>query len=247
MSGTPPSQASRPLAGRTALVTGASRGIGRAAAIRLAAAGARVALLARSGDALASAAAEIGGGALAIPCDVTRPEAVESAARRAMEAFGDVPDILVNNAGLFHLQPVEQTTPLDFARTLETNLVAPFLFVRAFLGAMRGRASGHIVTIGSIADRLTFQENGAYAASKYGLRALHEVLRAELRGSGVRATLVSPGPVDTPLWDPVAPDTRLGFTARSAMLSPDAVADAIVYAVTCPAAVNIDELRLSRT
>ena len=247
MSGTPPSHASRPLAGRTVLVTGASRGIGRAAAIRLAAAGARVALLARSADALASAAAEIGGGTFAIPCAVTHPEAVEGAARRAMEGFGDVPDILVNNAGLFHLQPVEQTTPLDFARTLETNLVAPFLFVRAFLGAMRSRASGHVVTIGSIADRLTFQENGAYAASKYGLRALHEVLRAELRGSGVRATLVSPGPVDTPLWDPVAPDTRLGFTPRSEMLSPDAVADAIVYAVTCPAAVNIDELRLSRT
>ena len=237
----------RPLAGRTALVTGASRGIGRATAERLAAAGARVALLARSVEALVQAAEQVGNGAIAIPCDVSRPESVEGAAQRVADAFGDAPDLLVNNAGLFHLQRVEQTTPLDFARTLETNLVAPFLFVHAFLGAMRGRGSGHIVTIGSIADRVAFPENGAYAASKYGLRALHEVMRAELRGSGVRATLVSPGPVDTPLWDPVGPDTRAGFTPRSAMLPPSAVADAVLYAVSCPAAVNVDELRLTRS
>ena len=247
MTPTARSREAQPLAGRTALVTGASRGIGRAAAGRLAAAGARVALLARSVEALASAAREIGGDAVTIQCDVSRPEAVEAAVERVVDVFGDPPDILVNNAGLFHLQTVEETTPLDFARTLETNLVAPFLFARAFLVAMRGRGSGHVVTIGSIADRVAFVENGAYAASKYGLRALHEVMRAELRGSGVRATLVSPGPVDTPLWDPVAPDTRIGFTPRSQMLAADAVADAILYAVTCPPAVNVDELRLTRS
>jgi len=73
------------------------------------------------------------------------------------------------------------------------------------------------------------------------------VLRAELRGSGVRATLVSPGPVDTPLWDPIDPDAREGFTPRAAMLPADAVADAILYAATRPVEVNIDELRLSRS
>ena len=236
-----------PLGGRTALVTGASRGIGRATAERLAEAGARVGLLSRSVDALARAAEEIGKGAVAIRCDVSRPESVRAATERFVEAFGEPPDVLVNNAGLFHLQSVEETSALDFARTLETNLVAPFLFARAFVAAMRGRGRGHIVTIGSIADRVTFPENGAYAASKYGLRALHEVMRAELRGSGVRTTLVSPGPVDTPLWDPVAPDTRPGFTPRSAMLSPTAVADAVLYAVTCPPAVNVDELRITRS
>jgi NADP-dependent 3-hydroxy acid dehydrogenase YdfG len=92
-----------------------------------------------------------------------------------------------------------------------------------------------------------FPENGAYAASKHGARALHEVLRLELRGSGVRATLVSPGPVDTSLWDAIDPDRRPGFTPRSAMLDATAVADAVVYAVTRPGAVNIDELRLSRS
>jgi NADP-dependent 3-hydroxy acid dehydrogenase YdfG len=104
-----------------------------------------------------------------------------------------------------------------------------------------------VVTIGSIADRVVFPDNGAYAASKFGLRALHEVMRAELRGSGVRATLVSPGPVDTPLWDPIGPDARPGFTPRAAMLAADAVADAILYAVTRPPSVNVDELRLTRS
>jgi NADP-dependent 3-hydroxy acid dehydrogenase YdfG len=103
------------------------------------------------------------------------------------------------------------------------------------------------VTVGSIADRAAFPENGAYAASKFGLRGLHEVLRAELRGTGVRATLISPGPVDTALWDAVDPDNRPGFTPRASMLDPDAVANAVIYAVTQPADVNIDELRLSRS
>ena len=84
-----------------------------------------------------------------------------------------------------------------------------------------------------------------YAASKFGVRGLHEVLREELRGSGVRATLVSPGPVDTALWDAVDPDNRPGFTPRARMLHPDDVAAAILYAVTAPGRVNVDELRLT--
>lgn len=243
-----------PLAGRTALVTGASRGIGRATARALAGAGARVALLARSSDAISALAADIeaeaglaGGGAVAVPCDLSDETAVADALSRATEALGGAPDVLVNNAGAFLVAPIERITPEDFRTTLDTNLVAPFLLVRALVPAMRERGSGTIVTVGSVADRVTFPENGAYAASKYGLRAMHEVVRAELRGSGVRATLVSPGPVDTPLWDAIDPDSRDGFTPRAAMLSPEAVADAILYVVTRPAAVNVDELRLSRS
>ena len=94
--------------------------------------------------------------------------------------------MLVNNAGIFQLAPVAQTAPDAFLATLDANLVAPFRLVRALLPGMLARGSGHVVTIGSVADRATFPENGAYAASKYWLRALHEVLRAELRGTGVR-------------------------------------------------------------
>jgi NADP-dependent 3-hydroxy acid dehydrogenase YdfG len=230
---------------RIAVVTGASRGIGLATARRLTALGARVVMLARGREQLEREAASLPG-ALALACDVGDRVAVQEAAESIANEVG-TPDVLVNNAGLFALSAVERTDPDEFARTLETNLVAPFTFVRAFLGAMRERGSGHVVTVGSIADRATFPENGAYAASKYGARALHEVMRAELRGSGVRASLVSPGPTDTPLWDPIGPDTRAGFTPRAAMLSPDAVADAIAWTVTRDPAVNVDELRLSRS
>jgi NAD(P)-dependent dehydrogenase (short-subunit alcohol dehydrogenase family) len=126
--------------------------------------------------------------------------------------------VLVNNAGVFAVAPAHETEPDAFAAGIDANLVAPFRLVRAFLPAMRDRGAGHLVTVGSIADRNTFPGNAAYAAGKYGLRALHEVLRVELRGTGVRATLVSPGPVDTPLWDPLDPDSREGFTPRAAML-----------------------------
>lgn len=236
-----------PLAGRTAVVTGASRGIGLATARALGAAGARVAMLARTEDALARHAGEIGAGALVVRCDLTRRDDVVAAATGVRAAFGGAPDILVNNAGAFELAPLHETSESMFESTIDVNLVSPFLLLRAFLAEMRTRASGHVVTVGSIADRMVFPANGAYAASKFAARAMHEVLRAELRGTGVRATLVSPGPVDTALWDEVDPDAREGFTPRAAMLAAAAVADAIVYALTRAPEVNVDELRLSRS
>jgi NADP-dependent 3-hydroxy acid dehydrogenase YdfG len=235
------------LAGRTALVTGASRGIGAAVARLLAAEGVRVALLARSASALRDLAAALGHGAVAIPCDLRRGDAPDVAAAALRELDAEAPDIIVNNAGAFLIAPAHETSVDAFRDTLEMNLVAPFGLVRRFLPGMRARGSGHVVTIGSIADRAVFPGNAAYAASKHGLRALHEVLRAELRGSGVRITLVSPGPVDTELWDPIDPDHQPGFTPRSSMLAADAVAGAVRYAVTAPPTVNVDELRLSRS
>lgn len=238
-----PATTARPLDGRVAVVTGASRGIGLATARALAGAGARVAMLARSAAPLDAAAREIG--ALAVPCDIADERSVHEALKRVTSEAGDT-EILVNNAGVFHLAPFEQTTGTDLRRTLDVNLVAPFLLTRAVLPGMRDARRGHIVTIGSIADRATFPENAAYAASKFGARAVHQVLREELRGSGVRATLVSPGPTDTPLWDAVRPDDRAGFTPRSRMLSAADVADAVLFAVTRADDVNVDELRLSR-
>lgn len=235
---------------RWALVTGASRGIGLAIARTLASEGMEVALLARNRDDLERAAADIeraGGIAYVAAADIGDVPAVISVVRELVERNGAPPDVIVNNAGRFALAAAHEVTVGDFAATVTTNLVGPFAVVRAVLPSMRERAHGHIVTIGSIADRSTFPENGAYAASKYGLRALHEVLRAELRGSGVRTTLVSPGPVDTPLWDEVDPDTRPGFTPRAQMLSSDAVAEAVRWVVTRPTSVNVDELRISRS
>jgi NADP-dependent 3-hydroxy acid dehydrogenase YdfG len=236
-----------PLAGKSALVTGASRGIGAAVARQLGAAGVRVVLLSRNADALGALAAEIDHGAIAAPCDLSDPDAAETA-RAALRRIGvDAPDILVNNAGAFFVTPAHETTVDAFRDLLELNLTAPFAFVRAFLPAMRERGSGHLVTIGSIADRVAFPGNAAYAASKFGLRALHEVLRAELRGSGVRVSLVSPGPVDTPLWDTVDGSARVGHTARADMLTAGDVAAAVGFVVSAPSSLNVDELRLSHS
>jgi NADP-dependent 3-hydroxy acid dehydrogenase YdfG len=229
------------LAGRAALVTGASRGIGRAVATILAGAGARLTLLAREQRPLEDLADELG--ARAIACDVGNAVDVE----RALLAIETAPDILVNNAGLFQPSPVGETSPSDFEAALNVNLAAPFRLVSALLPGMRARGGGDIVSIGSIADHTTFAGNAAYGASKHALRALHDVLRAELRHSGVRVTLVSPGPVDTSLWDDLDPDSREGFTPRAKMLSPDAVAAAVLYAVTQPREVDIELVRLSRS
>ncbi len=231
----------------TAVITGASKGIGAALARRCVREGVRVALLARTPGPLQALAAALGDHASAFVCDVGSAADVARVATDLAAHFGGAPDLLINNAGLFQLAAVDAMSPADFSAVVQTNLVAPFLLTRALLPAMRARGSGTIVTLGSIADRSVFPENGAYAASKFGVRALHEAMRMELRGSGVRATLVSPGPVDTPLWDPLNPDERAGFTPRSAMLTADDVADAIWFAMSRPASVNIDELRLSRS
>ncbi|MGH9885184.1 MAG: SDR family oxidoreductase, partial [bacterium] len=198
--------------GRTAIVSGASRGIGLAVARALVADQYRVAMVARTEGDLRTHAASLGAGAVAIPCDLSDPAAVRRVAERFAAALGGAPDVIVNNAGVFTLARVEETTPDEFREAIDVNLVAPFLLVRTFLPAMRQRGSGHIVTIGSVADRVIYPENAAYSASKFGMRAVHEVMRAELRGTGVRATLVSPGPVDTALWDDFDPDARPGFT-----------------------------------
>jgi NADP-dependent 3-hydroxy acid dehydrogenase YdfG len=228
------------------VVTGASRGIGRAVAGALAAAGAEPFLLARSADTLARVALELGGEAVAVPCDVTRAEDVERAVQRILERHAEGPAILVNNAGIFPIGAIEQTDPLRFEETLKANLLAPFRLLHAFVPLMRAAGRGHVITIGSVADRSIYAGNGAYSASKFGARAMHEVLREELRGSGLRATLVSPSATDTPLWDPIDPDHTPGFPPRAAMLRPDDVADAVLWAVTRPRHVNVDEVRLSR-
>ncbi|MEO6331114.1 MAG: SDR family oxidoreductase [Gemmatimonadaceae bacterium] len=232
----------QPLAGRTAVVTGASRGIGAATARVLAKAGARVALMARTRSQLDSLAAEIGG--IAVECDLRDRASLDAGVKLALSGLGDAPDILVNNAGVFRTAPMGELPADTIEDSVALNLVAPLLVVSSFLPGMRKRNRGHIVTIGSVADRKILEGNSVYSATKFGARAMHEVMRAELRGSGIRATLVSPGSTDTSLWD----DAGEGdFPPRSAMLSAESVADAILYAVTREPETNIDELRLTRS
>jgi NAD(P)-dependent dehydrogenase (short-subunit alcohol dehydrogenase family) len=226
-----------PLFGRTAVVSGASRGIGLAVADELRAAGAHVVRLARS---LVDAEGER---RTDVRCDVGDPDAVARMARRVLDAHG-APDVVVNAAGVFLVKPLVETTPAEFRAQLDGNLVGPFLVLRAFLPAMAQRGRGLVVTIGSVADHVAFAGNAAYGAAKTGLRGLHAVLQKELRKSGVRATLVSPGPVDTAIWDAVDPDAKPGFTPRSRMLRPEDVAEAVLFVVTRRDEVEIPELQI---
>jgi NAD(P)-dependent dehydrogenase (short-subunit alcohol dehydrogenase family) len=225
------------LAGRLALVTGASRGIGAATARALADAGARVIRVSRALPDHPEACY------LDLRCDLTDQAEVEDLAGRVLGAQG-VPAVVVNNAGGFLLRPLERTTPADFDEQIALNLRGSFLLARAFLPAMRHAGGGCFISVGSVADHAGFPENAAYAASKYGLRGLHETLVEEYRGTGVRLTLVSPGATDTTIWDPFDPDNRPGFPSRGAMLRPEDVAEAIRFAATRPDHVRVDWIRL---
>ncbi len=225
---------------KIALVTGASRGIGLAVADAFHALRMHVVRLARS---LPEKSAER---RTDIPCDVTRPADVDRALARVEQELG-VPDVIVNNAGIFLIKPLAETTVADFTTTLTTNLTSAFLIARALVPKMVARGSGHLVTIGSISDYIGFSGSTAYAASKFGLRGMHEVIRQETAKTGVRTTLVSPGPVDTDIWDAVDPDSKPGFTKRKDMMRAEDVAAAVVYAVTQPEHVAVTEIRLLPT
>ena len=225
------------LARRVAVVTGASRGIGAATAELLAGEGAQVIRVART------LTAGSHGSFHDAPCDLTDPAQVNRLGVRIVTQHG-APDIVVSNAGSFLLRPLEETDPAEFEQQLAVNLAAPFHVARAFLPAMRNAGKGSFISVGSMADHIGFRENAAYAASKFGLRGLHETLLAEYRGSGVRLTLISPGPTDTEMWGQVDLEHRPEFTPRSGMLRPNDVAEAILFAATRPPHVLIDWLRL---
>jgi NAD(P)-dependent dehydrogenase (short-subunit alcohol dehydrogenase family) len=225
----------RPLDGRVALVTGASRGIGAATAETLRQAGARVVRVSRRLDPA--------DGYIDLPADLADAAQAEALAERVQRAAG-VPEIVVSNAGGFLLAPLERTTLEQLDALLAINLRAAFALARSLLPLQRSAGRGSYITVGSVADHVGFPENAAYAASKYGVRGLHETLVAEYRGTGVRLTLISPGPTDTDVWDPYDPDHREGFPARARMLQPADVAEAVLFVATRPPHVAIDWLRL---
>lgn len=231
------------LGGRLVLVTGATGGIGAAVVRRLCRAGARVTAAARGKARLDALAAETG--ARGIPADVSDPAAVERLAAAVLEQ--GAPFAVIHAAGGFELAPVAETEPEMFERMVAGNLRAPFLVTRALLPAMLAARAGHIVTVGSVAGRVAFPGNGAYSASKFGVRGLHEVLVQELRGTGVRATLVEPAATDTPIWDPIDPDRRPDLPDRSDMLPAEAVADAAFHVISRPPGVHVPAIAVQRS
>jgi len=216
-------------AGTRCLLTGASGGIGRAVAARLAAAGARLALHGRDRDALAVLAAALGEEwvAAVLSGDLTEPGAAEAAVEDAGAALGAL-DVVVAGAGAGWAGPFASMEMADAGRLVALNLMAPVRLSRAALPAMLQRRRGHIVLVGSIAGRVGVPGEAVYAASKAGLAAFADSLRAELDGSGVGVSLITPGAVDTAFF---ARRGR-GYGRRlPRLISPERVADAVLRCV----------------
>jgi 3-oxoacyl-[acyl-carrier protein] reductase len=185
--------------GKVAVITGGSKGIGKAIALDLAQAGAKIVLAARNENELNQAAKEIskhGVEVLSVRTDVRNPKDVENLASKTNERFGAV-QVLVNNAGIGHFREVLQLSNEDFQSILETNLNGTFYCSKAFLPGMIEKRDGHIVNISSLAGKNTFAGGSAYCASKHGLIAFSECLMLEVRHHNIKVTTICPGSVAT--------------------------------------------------
>lgn len=240
------------LAGKVALVTGASSGIGEATAVALAAAGAKVAIAARRADRLEALAARIekaGGTALRIEADVTSNDDVTAMVDKVVTEWGRL-DILVNNAGVMLLSPAAEAMLDDWRRMIELNLLALMGVTKAALPHLRA-AKGHIVNVSSIAGRVANPGASGYAATKFGVVGFSESLRREVYADKVRVTVIEPGLVRTELGDHVTnPAAKAGLDQRLAAmeaLTAEDIAAAIFYAVSQPAHVNVNEIVIRPT
>lgn len=183
------------LAGRTALVTGSTKGIGLAIARAFAREGARVVVNARGSADCAAVAREIGG--VAVPADLSRPDEVRRLAREAVAALGGTVDILVNNAGQPRVAPAVELAEADYRTTLELNLNAAFLLSQEIGRGMLARRRGAIINISSINGTVPFPQRLAYCVSKAGLNMLTRVMAIEWAAAGVRVNAIAPGYVET--------------------------------------------------
>jgi NADP-dependent 3-hydroxy acid dehydrogenase YdfG len=229
-------------ASRTAVVTGASSGIGAASARALAAAGFRVVCAARRTDRIEALAAEIGG--LAVECDVTSPESVRGLA----DAVGGELHVLVNNAGgAFGTDPVESADPEDWRRMYDVNVLGVLHVTQALLPALRASGDGLIVNMGSTAGRVAYEGGGGYTAAKHGTQVVTETLRLELCGEPIRVSEIAPGMVRTDEFGLVrfGGDEEKAESVYAGVAEPlvaEDVADAVAWIATRPSHVNIDEM-----
>lgn len=229
--------------GRRALITGASSGIGKATALAFAKAGIDVALVSRSQDkleAVAKAASEAGVEAKAYAQDLAEIEQVKVRISAIAADFAPI-DILVNNAGMAYTNPLSETPLSDWQRVIDLNLTSVFQCILGILPAMRDQQRGTIINIASIAGQQPFPTWGAYNVSKAGLIALSKTLAAEERSHGIRVVTISPGAVNTPLWDT---DTVQVDLNRSAMLTPEIVAQSILHTALLPEQAVVESVTL---
>jgi 3-oxoacyl-[acyl-carrier protein] reductase len=224
---------------KVALVTGGSRGIGRAIALRLAELGAAVAICGRNSEALNSAAAELA--ALKVPvftqvADVTHEAEVNALVAATQAALGEI-SILVNNAGIGVFGPTHEKSEEDWDRVLNTNLKSVFLASKAVAPSMISRKTGDIINISSLAGLNAFAGGGIYCASKWGVQGLTACMAEDLRGHGIRVSVICPGSVATEF-------SGSGPKDASKVLSPEDVAHAVETIVTQDAKSFVSQIQI---
>lgn len=232
---------SQNLAGKVVLVTGASSGIGRALALSVAEAGARVALAGRSETRLQQVAAQIGPNALILPADLADPTAVDTIAAKTLAHFGHI-DILLANAGLYIPGDVADGDADAWDKLVQVNVSSVFRLIRAVLPGMIARRSGDIIVTSSISGHQAIQWEPVYSASKHAIQSFVHGLRRQVAPDNVRVGAVAPGVVLNELWgydDPAAIEAKVA--AHEGLRSQD-VADAVLFMLTRPPHVTIRDL-----
>ena len=229
------------LAGQTALVTGASSGIGREVARQLLALDVRVAFLGRSEERLREAAAGTEpGAAMRLTCDVRDDAQVRRAVAEVEQAWGGV-DILVNSAGVLAFAPLAETSNETWDEVWQTNVNGTFYPTRAVVTGMLERGRGTIVCMSSVAGYRAFADSTAYCASKWAVTGFAKALSLEVRRRGVRVVTVSPGQVDTPMWQ-----ADMEHVAdRADMLTAEEVARVVISAINISDRQAVDEVHIS--
>ena len=231
------------LSGKTALVTGAGRGIGRAIAVALGTQGAKVVLAARNGGQLentAIAVRQAGGEAEAVPVDLRDESAIKHLVAETHKRCGRL-DILVNNEGVTFAGRLEETGTADWDRCMTVNSRGAFILCREAIGLLRASGRGYIVNICSVVGVKGYAHQIAYTASKHALRGMSIALARELKGEPIRVHTICPGGVDTDMVDSVRPDI-----AKDELIVADEIAELVVYLVTHRGNAVIDELRIRR-
>jgi NADP-dependent 3-hydroxy acid dehydrogenase YdfG len=241
--------ARRPLEGKVVLVTGASSGIGRATALALSVAGARVAIGARRIDRLASLVDAAPGEIVPLQLDVTDPTSVQHAVSETVGHFGRL-DALVNNAGLMQAGLIHGADVREWQRMVDTNLLGSMYAVHAALPHLL-ETKGAVVQVSSTAARSASAGSGVYAATKFGISAFSESLRQEVTTRGVRVIVIQPGFVDTELTshitDPTMQAAAADIAASMRTLRPDDIAASIVYSLSQPEHVSVNEILVRPT
>jgi NADP-dependent 3-hydroxy acid dehydrogenase YdfG len=233
--------------GKVAVITGASSGLGQAAARLLADEGATVVLGARREDRIRALADELtrwGDKALAVPTDVSRRDQVQRLVDSAVEAYGRI-DVLINNAGLMPLSPLDRLKVDEWDRMIDVNLKGVLYGIAAALPHMQRQKSGHIINVSSVAGHKVRAGSTVYAATKHAVRALAEGLRQEVKPYNIRTTVISPGVVLSELPNTASePDVSAGLQKLYGDLgiSSDSFARAVVFAVSQPEDVDVNEI-----